>query len=1859
MEVTGGLVYTKSLWTVISGTHLRATSEVVKHELDKCAELFSKGLTSFRPQNDESVKKLKCKFAPQAYKFVISLGKFLGIDALQAWDLLSNYLLYEFQGAEVGLQAFLVSDEKTNMLMTDIWMFYHSERLFLLKCINLVLSYCDDPNHPYQATLLKFLSNFKSDEFSNSLFTQLDTVTNEPYPHRDIHGQLMTDQYQLRWQNYNLREQIEVLHNMIVYVDMKCVNPSHLSKIIKLCIDSRFGKQEEYKVRNTALAKYYSELIGYLQNVLILQHMNSVACSVLTRKELTLNIDDLISILGDQKEHAPLIMSWTLIKSFESYKDTSSTIFEKLGDLAQNSGAFEYLRQLVSSDMFQDSNKLSSIVFKTVYDFVSLFTNNFEPEAFYHIKGLLNLVGPMLKHNIVVERFWTRDSGIRTLFRVLSERFPADYTCFIEALDSLAKHGPNHIDKLMQVLLNTHSYAEVLGNVLTAETMLACGPNEWQCTVSWRPLRYSNFTIPAGTKGHFIDEDLQLFNWQCDFVVFEAIYNEMRKIVEQISSLEHEVNVNTQENVIASLKFLRSFLSAGVELTKEAVGVVNFVLTIISKLKNVFCVSTVVLALCLDILVTLLPKFPEEILRRLRLLDVLPTIQMVPKNFIFIFDGEYFTPKTIGTIISREECVCGEYPLLTSYLTFIYKLIKSESNLEASVKNNINLILPGIVFILSDVYPNYQSWHFEDEKEYDIIAVSCMKIFHEILSVSGTNGNKSDVTTPLQLVQNLVLYSFLNMKAGKVLLKVVSAGEGFIQNKMEKKMNWVSGHGLSTIYLLQLSLSILNRVLMLKSHVHEKNILSALENDIYCSPKESLQVIPVIASYINNSFSPILPVLAVKVLRRFAMDMPKTLLACLGMEGDVLRELIFRRLNSRIDSNRLKVALLQLVSACVDTQPGMCDAFFNLPLDTGGSSASDDSQNIKQQKPEFLKREPVKDNTKGGCLVFVCAVLAKVQKDPDLVTNPLYGAAVDLICSLWLGENSAAVEYLRNKEHFWDLFCAPLFSKPQQYVYAFTQLFNIITLEIFHYGKNTHKDLLAAMEKFFNEKGSSFNNWAEFVSNTFINSNSDDDVNEHITIENSNVHTYVWDSVALTEDHKHPQQMEKQPPNVQLLISWKRFIITTMKLLPFKIGTEQKVVLTRSLMSALQNELQRMSLKPILLLVELYLVLITDWHKQFFDNREVVKDQIKLMLKSCAATYQPLPRRVREAVLALALRAIDCLQDQIQKDEIAAETMLQSITEMVLLELSDVGVPVQKTKLKCESDDDKSSDITLSLTQHLFPAKHLQDLPEVRGSMSGRLALALLHKLLKILLGNTMWLQSFKLAEIRSAVLRGLGRTLNQLHNKMNMFHFSVALNAINLVFFMIQNNIVDTALDSQLPDNLWLQLIPPKFENKHWLCTDWPLLYKPALEIITQHLQSRSFLFLENVITFVAMHDEYLVDAILSFRYSLDEKMLELSMLALNLVRTLSFYPNHWKLSHDASLSNIMFGVMTCLHMCVALLFNPVTLKALLERPDKKVEQKSLIGITDSDVSPQIIPIHNQILKLTFLCLTILQSYSPRLVYLLTECVRSPVASKPLVETNLDPPVFDHDALTSLTFGTLIALANLCTQALSKGVRAPSPRPAISSFRSGLGVGSLIVSMDKCLTSSVLEITVEMITSQGLVYLLGNSLSCTDKELLRRGLNTEMTFFIEFSKRSIREGICSYTLETTLQALKSYLATSMNLPILRKIPVDKSQLQQAKIRRFSMRDSYSPRSASSTPSKVPREYSSNVNSPGKGSNIHTGVSQTPPHGQSRVNGSKERTPTDTAQCDFHLPLCEDFVKLVAIVFSSIFDVFNTGFDMT
>ena len=80
---------------------------------------------------------------------------------------------------------------------------------------------------------------------------------------------------------------------------------------------------------------------------------------------------------------------------------------------------------------------------------------------------------------------------------------------------------------------------------------------------------------------------------------------------------------------------------------------------------------------------------------------------------------------------------------------------------------------------------------------------------------------------------------------------------------------------------------------------------------------------------------------------------------------------------------------------------------------------------------------------------------------------------------------------------------------------------------------------------------------------------------------------------------------------------------------------------------------------------------------------------------------------------------------------------------------------------------------------------------------------------------------------------------------------------------------------------------------------------------MITVLLQTEKHMFLEDVITFVGIHEEHLTAAILAIRHSLDKLPLDLVVTAVSLIRELSQYKYTWRLTHEKSMFSIMVSYM------------------------------------------------------------------------------------------------------------------------------------------------------------------------------------------------------------------------------------------------------------------------------------------------------------------------------------------------------------
>ena len=95
-------------------------------------------------------------------------------------------------------------------------------------------------------------------------------------------------------------------------------------------------------------------------------------------------------------------------------------------------------------------------------------------------------------------------------------------------------------------------------------------------------------------------------------------------------------------------------------------------------------------------------------------------------------------------------------------------------------------------------------------------------------------------------------------------------------------------------------------------------------------------------------------------------DMPKALMSCMGMTPDVVHHTFIARLNSDVERPALKVALLELVTSCIEHQPALADAFLNV--------------HYPAKSNRMFQKKQKKEHEEGGCLLFVCSVLSNTEE---------------------------------------------------------------------------------------------------------------------------------------------------------------------------------------------------------------------------------------------------------------------------------------------------------------------------------------------------------------------------------------------------------------------------------------------------------------------------------------------------------------------------------------------------------------------------------------------------------------------------------------------------------------------------------------------------------------------------------------------------------------------------------------------------------------------------------------------------------------------------------------------------------------
>lgn len=444
--------------------------------------------------------------------------------------------------------------------------------------------------------------------------------------------------------------------------------------------------------------------------------------------------------------------------------------------------------------------------------------------------------------------------------------------------------------------------------------------------------------------------------------------------------------------------------------------------------------------------------------------------------------------------------------------------------------------------------------------------------------------------------------------------------------------NWITASQSGINVLVQRSMTILMQVLRLRYKVFKDDRqLSPLESIIYTQPKklDNLRIIRVVTSYMGNIFNHNLPLLACRLLRRFAIEFQMSMLACLDMEPDQIRVMFLQRLQDEMESDDLKVNIIEFVEACINKQPGLTEVFFK--IDYGMES-------------RFLPRPK---NMAEGILIYMSQYLETISENSDTIANKQLSGIMSLFHAIWKNNMQSLVQDLTAKPNFWSAITSPLHGQIDPDTKAYSQIFNILGIELFRcsanfkLNDNLHKAFLAFLEP------DVFNKWIEHV-------------------------------LTLPDDTIEEVHIDETPEWLCRLQSFKDLLVMMVrKEQHVTLLTEQgKTYFTNKCIDVLvERSSCTEDFRPFIILSEVYLLVILSMN-DIRQHGEQKLDKMITLINNVAVSYGDIHNRAKESILALAFRTIDIFPERRFGDKISG--FIRSITDIICYEITQTEIDVHK-----------------------------------------------------------------------------------------------------------------------------------------------------------------------------------------------------------------------------------------------------------------------------------------------------------------------------------------------------------------------------------------------------------------------------------------------------------------------------------------------------------------------------------------------------------------------------------------------------
>lgn len=1181
----------KALSNLVCEASVRASEAVLRQELERNLDLLSKGVLAYDPPSQKSAEEFAKKrgVAGKLSTFIKDLSQITKVEEEKSKQLLSIYLSGDFRGTKTSLKKLIHEDRFQKPLLVDIWQFYRAERLYILRILKGLLSIICSPEEESDEHFKVFkdiYSQLVKKGLYRSLLDQLKSVIEEPLPTRESHGRHFTSDLQKSWLHFNLREQLELLQIFFLYtysdLDKTETDPEQL---IQLFTGHGFGTKSRSLLDGGA-DPLLIDAIGAIESLLIVYLLDLPGLTgcpdlkshpIWSSESMVANLDRSInSRLGNLNCHAPILLAWML--SHYLVDGTDSLVkFKALGDRSINSlSLVNYLKNCLENEALNSNKIVRGLSYGVVYSLISILITAFDPERM----GLYitDLMVSLLKEEAISLALWKQglDQGLGSHLAYITSKFPAEIRPTVMLCASLASANTESSEHVLNMLQSRPIYAEACEEVPPGQVSYT----DLNMVLREPHVTAKGITLPRGTKAVVSNSNSKFYYWQTDYNGLYVLQGQLELLLSQVSRGLKNVQSETLWNTVHIAKLFEILFkntSTNVVLKKS---VYKSLLLIIEKFSQISNPPTELLANSLNCMKVI--QEPVEVWQNLSETGVFPR-----------FDLNNINPGLVGSLLAQQECVEGSYPLTTAFLDLLLDCAAFDT-LSASVQ-----------YVIKDILPHFDQWRFNLNKERQIFGQKVLKVCKKVVHTEAAK-------------------ALMAPAPNQTLLAIAATGDRVIQSCYEAQATLETGLGVELSKMVNLALEVVN--LLLKRPAAEAEIEQSCLKSVLCSPPLASKphFLITIAQYVYHVQSCDVPRSAIELMATVAEAFPMSLLACLGTDAEAIRDILIHRLESKTEDVRLKVAILQLFTACVESQPGLIQLFIGV---------SDDEVAVISEQ---------------GCLSSVMGLLENIdnqkqQQPPQSIRGEeLHVAVVEFVFSLWSHQRILAVAHLKKQPNFWPLLTGPLFDKKYGSSSSKVKgcILRILSSEVYtSQGKEVDKNLITILDKLFDEKANYFATFLDFKDDPF------------------------------------------------LLGSWKTFLVIVSKDQPVSVSPVVCHSIASSLVKAIRGHLAQTpstdnGQRMLTSLSETCLILMQRWQTK--SAGESMEDWCKVqarLLAEAVANYEVLHPRCRAAIIAVAstaLKSSSCfkMHDDVLNDWLLPACILteKSLTDSASSNNEHVGI---------------------------------------------------------------------------------------------------------------------------------------------------------------------------------------------------------------------------------------------------------------------------------------------------------------------------------------------------------------------------------------------------------------------------------------------------------------------------------------------------------------------------------------------------------------------------------------------------------